>query len=99
MKCLVGFQESTQKSSLLWQYTLVILCHATPLAFYRTTYKKGNGGSSDHGRGNDDTGEDRQPDQSDVDTSHNNDDKTPDINDAAVPLYVYAFLFKQYFVN
>jgi hypothetical protein len=70
------------------------LCHFLPaLLWYRTTYTNGNDDSSDHAHGNDDTGEDREHDQSDVDMTNNNDDKTPDINDAALPLYVYAFFY------
>jgi hypothetical protein len=66
---------------------------------YRTTYKNGNGGGlngdGDKKGHHDDTETGQQEsDQPDSDIPTNNDNKTPNINDAAVPLYVYAFLFK-----
>ena len=66
---------------------------------YRTSYKNGNGGGQNgdgakKGHQDDTEAGQQEVDQPDTDTSTNNDNKAPNINDAAVPLYVYAFLFK-----
>jgi hypothetical protein len=60
---------------------------------YRTTYQNGH---EDGQNGHKDGGSSHEGKIShpDVDTDKNADQDTPNINDAAIPLYMYAFLFK-----